>query len=160
MQTFEELAGRHVPSGAAVESVLVDACLSTIGGGGSSQGRQSDRSVFRPSPVQAECWGAVLGGGAGDLVTTSYTGSGKTLAFLLPMFAGGSLAAVDTGMVRDPVDADEQQELVKPQGLVLAPKGAPAVRSASFFCRPQGLLSSLPKGGAGRKVSFLVRRKV
>jgi hypothetical protein len=123
VQTFQELAGRQMAGGIAIEAALVDACVSTIGGGSGSD--------VRPSPVQAECWGALLSGAAADLVATSYTGSGKTLAFLLPAFAAFAAAqqlphgqASPTGST----DAAADQELqdpaprpVAPQGLVLAP---------------------------------------
>jgi hypothetical protein len=111
VQTFEELSGQQMPGGFTIEAVLVDACVSTISGRDS---RRGDRTVYRPSPVQAECWGALLSGSAGDLVATSYTGSGKTLAFLLPMFAGGSLQAASLG-------EESQVVVARPQGLVLAP---------------------------------------
>ena len=113
VQTFEELSGQQMPSGSAIESVLVDACVSTIGGGGSTDSQRERRADLRPSPVQAECWGALLSGSAADLVATSYTGSGKTLAFLLPMFAGGSLQVASTG-------EESKEDSVRPQGLVLS----------------------------------------
>lgn len=123
VQTFEELTMQQMPSGVAIETLLVDACVSTIGGGRGVNSGKGYRPVLRPSPVQAECWGALLSGGAGDIVATSYTGSGKTLAFLLPIFASSRLATIDAGLELQPAAADQDLEAapVAPQALVLAP---------------------------------------
>ena len=57
---------------------LVDACASTLG---------RPALAASTTPIQAECWGVLLGARPSDVVGVSPTGSGKTLAFLLPAFA-------------------------------------------------------------------------
>ena len=106
VQDFHELSGKEMAGGVAIAAALVEACVSTIGDG-------KGGADLRPSPVQAECWGALLGGAVADLVATSYTGSGKTLAFLLPAFAAHAAAGAAEG--------ESDAALVAPFGLVLAP---------------------------------------
>ena len=42
---------------------------------------------WKPSPIQAVAWGALLRPQPADLVAIAPTGSGKTLAFLVPTIA-------------------------------------------------------------------------
>jgi superfamily II DNA/RNA helicase len=109
--------------------------------------------VKRPSPVQMQCWPAILNGS--NLLAIAPTGSGKTLAFCLPMIPH-ILAQIDHKKLLMGIDqkkkvyTPESSNKLAPKALVLVPTRELALQVVSVLKslrRTCGIFSGAVYGG-------------
>ncbi|KAJ1433674.1 P-loop containing nucleoside triphosphate hydrolase protein [Ochromonadaceae sp. CCMP2298] len=103
--------------------------------------------VTKPSPVQMQCWPAILNGA--NLLAIAPTGSGKTLAFCLPMIPH-ILAQIDQKKLQSKAYIPESGNKLSPKALVLVPTRELALQVVSVLKalrRSCGIYSGAVYGG-------------